>query len=241
MFRSMWSALGSVRLTMPGLAIATSGSYIFYVDRQRYPRMINTFSTGNILSPLDDPMYEVEYQPRLEVENRVKSILSPTFSNDYYLIKGEVGTGKTRLVTKLCRELMEERGKKNLGAPIYVLASQGTSFAETLADAVDFHFDEHINFVYFASSILQIKALPSMKDDRLKLSRVLEAIEIAACGYVKKYNRPIVLVIDNINYLCEHHVASIERLQEKAKLWSDANIAKVSNLFTSNSICLCPT
>lgn len=227
MFRRIWKALSSFNLTMPSLAIVSSGGYIFYVDRNRYPKMVNTFSTGNILAPMDDVLFEVEYFPRRDLEERVRNVLLPTFSNDYFLIKGEVGTGKTRVVTEQCRKLMTERGTKNLGAPIYVLASQGTSFAETLAEAVDFHFDEHINFVYFASSILQIKALPSKKDDHLKLSRVLEAIEIASCRYVKKYGRPIVLVIDNIDYLCEHQKSALERLQEKAKLWSDANIAKI--------------
>jgi len=227
MFRTIWSALGSFKLTMPGLAIISSGSYVFYVDHNRYPKMMSTFAKGNILAPLDDVLYEVQYFPRKEYEHRLRNILSPTFSNDYYLIKGEVGTGKTRLVTELCRNLIAEKGSKGLGAPVYVLASQGNSFSEALADAVNFHFDEHINFEYFASSILQIKALPSKIDDHLRLARVLEAIEIAACRYVKKYGRPVVLVIDNINYLSEKHAESLLHLQEKAKLWSDANIAKI--------------
>lgn len=213
---------------MSTLAVVGSGSYVLYTDSRRYPRMVEVFASGNILPPMDDDGFQVQYFPRPELEQRIKAVLSPTFSNDYYLIKGEVGTGKTRLITEMCRQLAKERGAKKMGAPVYVMASQGTHFSNVLADAVHFYFDEHINFAYFASSVMQMKSLPSSKDDHLKLSRVLEAIENAAYSFVKQYGRPAVIVIDNINHLTErHNDGCLEKVQEKAKLWSDTNIVKI--------------
>jgi len=85
-------------------------------------------------------------------------VLRSTFSNEYYVIAGDVGTGKTRSVVEVIRSMMADDGRRGLGAPIYVLANQGTSFAETLGAAVGFRFDEHISFRFFVNLVARINS-----------------------------------------------------------------------------------
>ena len=54
----------------------------------------------------------------------VKEIIRPEVSNQYYYIFGEVGVGKTRLVTTVVRRAIDKYGSKRLGAPVYVLTTQ---------------------------------------------------------------------------------------------------------------------
>jgi len=137
--------------------------------------------------------------------------LQPTFSNEYYLISGDIGTGKTRSVVEVIQSMMSDKGRQWLGAPIYVLANQGNSFAETLADAVDFRFDEHINFQYFLSLVVGKNSMPR-RDDSNRLTRVLNAIEKSAFEYMQRYGRPVVIVIDSVDWLQKNAPAAIDRL-----------------------------
>ena len=51
-------------------------------------------------------------------------VLNSKFSNQYYLIKGEVGTGKTRLIVETVRELIKQQNATREGAPVYVAVAQ---------------------------------------------------------------------------------------------------------------------
>ncbi|KAK2156979.1 hypothetical protein LSH36_201g03035 [Paralvinella palmiformis] len=205
-------------------SILTTGAYIAYKDHNRFLRMQETFARGNILAPLAENEHEIRYCNRWDVEAKLDTVLASRFTNEYYLVSGEVGSGKTRTIVELVRRMMKERGSENGGAPVYVLVTQGKSFAETLARAVSFYFDEHISFRFFIDFVLRINAFPE-KDEHHKLLRVLDAVENAAFGYMKRTGRPAVLVIDGVN--CLPRKVVLEKLQEKAKLWADTNIVKM--------------
>jgi len=145
----------------------------------------------------------------------LRRILRPTFSNEYYLISGDVGTGKTRSLVEVIRSMMADDGRRGLGAPIYVLANQGNSFAETLGVAVGFRFDEHISFRFFVDLLVQIDSVPQ-RDDSNRLTRVLNAIERSAFSYMQLYGRPVVIVIDNVDWLLRHKPQALDRLQAGA-------------------------
>ncbi len=68
--------------------------------------------------------HEVQYFERPEDESHIKNIIKPEVSNQYYYIFGEVGVGKTRLVTTVVRHAIDKYGSQGLGAPIYVLTTQ---------------------------------------------------------------------------------------------------------------------
>jgi hypothetical protein len=139
---------GTVVSIVSGLV--TTGSYVYYKDYSRYRRMMDVYSSGNILAPLAENNYEIAYCPRGRIEGYLNYALSCTFTNQHYLVIGEVGCGKTRTIVESVRKLIGTCGQRGEGAPVYVLATQGTSFPETLAEAVNFYFDEHIRYqLYF--------------------------------------------------------------------------------------------
>ncbi|ESN91777.1 hypothetical protein HELRODRAFT_165853 [Helobdella robusta] len=212
-------------LSMIGGVVAT-GTYVVYKDYTRLLRMVNTYKCGNILPPLAENNFEVAYFSRPTEEKTISSILNNDFSNEYYLINGEVGVGKTRTMIEIVRQLIVTNGANKKGAPIYIHVSQGKSLPETLAAAVNFNFDEHISFSFFLDFVLRIESFPK-KDNESKLIRVLDAIEESSFVYMLKTGKPVVIVIDGINNLVKQMPGALEKLQDKAKLWADANIVKV--------------
>jgi len=108
--------------------------------------------------------------------------------------------------------MMAKEGRQGLGVPVYVLANQGNSFAETLGNAVGFRFDEHVSFRFVADFVMQIHSMPQ-RDDSNRLTRVLNAIEKSAFSYMELYGRPAVIVIDSVDWLQKNMPATLERLQ----------------------------
>ena len=214
-----------------GFSIFGTGGYVCYKDYTRYRRMEDTYRRGNILPPLDDNVNEVCYFSRPDTEADLRHILAPTFTNEYYLIQGEIGTGKTRSLLEIVRSMHREQRQLKRGAPVYVLASQGKSFPEALGEAVGFNFDEHLSFSLFMDFVLGVRSFPS-QDTHNRLQRVLQAIEESAFLYSQKEGVPVILVIDGADNLDKHLPGTLAKLQDKAKLWADANIAKV--VFVTN-------
>jgi len=132
-------------ISLVGGLFTTSG-YVLYKDYSRYERMMEVYSSGNILAPLAENPFEIAYIQRPSVEQTLASALNTRFCNEFYLVNGEVGCGKSRTILEMVRKMMETTGAKGEGAPVYVQVSQGTSFPETLASAVHFYFDEHIRY-----------------------------------------------------------------------------------------------
>ncbi|ESO01245.1 hypothetical protein HELRODRAFT_174791 [Helobdella robusta] len=211
--------------------ILTTTVYVAYKDYSRIQCMLNVYRTGNILPPFTENDFETEFQSRPAVESQLVAVLNNKFSNEYYIINGEVGVGKTRSILEVVRHLMNSSGKQNLGAPIFVTVDQGKSFPDTLAAAIHFNFDEHINFRTFLDIVLRIESIPK-KDEASKLIRVLEALEESAFVYTMKYKKPVVLIIDGIASLNRTLPGALEKIQDKAKMWADCNIIKL--IFVNN-------
>jgi|SRR6218665_122456 len=211
--------------------VTASGSYVMYKDFSRYHRMLEVYSTGNILPPLAENQYEISYFQRDDLEKTLENVLNTKFSNEYYLINGEVGTGKTRLIVELVRKMMVEWGSKKQGAPVYVAVSQGKSFPESLASAVKFFYDEHVSYQFFLDFVMRINSFPR-RDEDSKLTRVLNAIEESSFEYLQRTGRPVILIIDGANTLLHQMPGALEKIQDKAKLWADTNTVKV--VFVNN-------
>ena len=209
--------------------ILTGGVTTIYVqnrDSQRIPRVMEKFSCGNIIDPLRDVPHLCHCFQRDEAAAEVREVLKSDFTNQYHVVTGEVGVGKSRIVREVVKELMNGSGSERQGAPVYVLASQGVNFVDSLAKALDFSFDEHISLKYLFQFVLNIDTMPK-KDDRTKLERLLSALETAAYRYTKEQGKPAVLVIDGVDWLAEHSPKALVKLQEKAKFWADTNIVKI--------------
>ena len=219
-------------------------TYVQWKDYNRYRHVAKAFQVGRIgnianssgkrvTSLLDGKVRRFsndvakkheEMFERRAVENSLHEALSAEFTNRYYVIKGEVGTGKSRLLKELTRRAMDDvRASRRLGAPVYILAGQGSSFADNLASCVGFEFDEHVTITFLISCALQIQQLPE-KTPLAKLQRTLEAIE-KACKYNRdRYGFASVLVIDGADVLPDDVIKEIQR---KAKIWADSNFCKV--------------
>ena len=187
-FRSILQFFSSNMRTGAGFTALGTGTYVIYTDYMRYQKMGHAFASGCILPPLSENPYQTPYFKRQKEEAKIRKALAPGFSNEYYLIYGEVGTGKSRLVLEGVKDLISTHGKHGKGAPVLVLASQGKSFADSLASAVNFSFDEHISLTFFLSYLLGMHVMPG-KDENHKFRRVLDAIEEAAYFYMKKHGR----------------------------------------------------
>ena len=213
-------------LTTSGLAVVASGGWVMYKDAIRWPRMEYTFASGSILPPVNKHFSQMNYYPRPDVEKELRRALSSENTGHYYVVRGEIGTGKTRSVVHVIKAMMEEEAKQGKGAPVYVLASQGCTFIDALAASVDYYFDEHLNFSYFLDFIFRTQSSKG-QDEHHRLARTLHAIEQASRRYYSNRGRPVVLVIDGVDYLADHLPGYLERIQSKAKLWADTGIAKV--------------
>ena len=208
------------------VSMTLSGSYIGYRENVRYHNMCKAFKQGNVQYPSVDDDPERMYVKRPDIEALLTKVLQPENTGRYYVIRGEVGSGKTRTIVEIIKGIIKKNGKNQNGAPIYVLATKGQHFVDTLSEAVNFKFDEHLSFKYLLESVLKIKTLPA-KGEHDKLARTLQAMENAASRYRRTSGKPAVVVIDGIDWLQLHMPGAIERLQEKAKLWADSGIIKV--------------
>ncbi len=56
-----------------------------------------------------------------------------------------------------------------------------------------------------------------------------DAREPAPSSYLQKNDKPVVIVVDGVDAISDSP-RCLQRLQEKAKLWADTNIAKVRGL-----------
>lgn len=56
--------------------------------------MERQFSRGALLGPVKENVYEITYHPRPQLEERILHVLNPTFTNQYYLVRGEIGAGR---------------------------------------------------------------------------------------------------------------------------------------------------
>jgi len=217
-------------ISMAGGGLVTGG-YVIYKDYSRYHRMMDVYSTGNILPPLAENNYEITYHRRSTVEKSLRRMFNNHFANEYFVVCGEVGTGKTRTIIELVRDMILKEGSRKKGAPIYVQVTQGKCFPETLACAVNFNFDEHISYKFFLDYVMRIHSFPQ-KDDDSRLTRVLDAIEKSSFMYMQETGRPVVLIIDGSSELPGQMPGALERVQDKAKLWADTNTVKV--IFVNN-------
>ena len=111
----------------------------------------------------------------------------------------------------MIRSVMVGDGRQGLGAPIYVLANQGNSFAETLGASVGFRFDEHISFRFFINLATRVTRMP-LRDDSNRVTRVLNAIEKSSFLYMQLYGRPVVIVIDSVDWLLKYMPATLDQL-----------------------------
>jgi len=119
---------------LTGIALVGSGgtlAYVEWVARSDANRIKERFNNPiTITEDLDD------YVPRTDVESSLKKILTPGKVNNYWVVSGEFGTGKTTIVQKVCNEI----GK----GIIYVdVPTNVEYFKDALANAIGLNHRKH--------------------------------------------------------------------------------------------------
>ena len=174
----------SGKLMGGGALTVLTACYVSFTNKRRYPNMMETYSTGNILPPMCGENHEIVYVQRPKMEKVLHDMFKPKFSNEFYIVNGEVGSGKTRTIVKVVCQMMKEAKKTKGGAPVYVQVNQGNNVAEALSAAVNYNFDEHINYRFFLEFVMRINSIPEKSKDH-RLVQVLNAIEKSAFLYVQ--------------------------------------------------------
>ena len=215
--------------SIKGLSLLGGGllSGVYYaVIHNRQHRMMNTYAAGNI-QPTAKNNNQILYFSRPKLERKIEDVLKSSLKSDYYIIKGEVGCGKTRLIVETIRRLIDTDGVELKGAPIYVGVTRGSSFVNNLANAVNYYYsedDEEANRLLKA--FIHIDTLTAL-DEKTQLTKILREIERTSLIYVTKRKRSAVLVIDDVDSLLKQMPGALELLQMKAKLWADWSTVKV--------------
>jgi hypothetical protein len=198
----------------------------WWVNRNNERSLRDSFEAGYC----PPPKVEKDKLVRREaVISHLKDILKPGPRQcRYYLVVGEHGTGKTTAIMQSAREI----GK----GVIYVHAPpEPEEFADALAEAIGFRFEEYISY----AKSLKLKLLSSSRTGKVigneeelhfcsppnfvaeghsKLRRVMRTLERGCTQYKDANGKPPVLVVDNINNLPKD---MLEVLQDYAKYYAD--------------------
>lgn len=128
---------------LTGIALVGSGGYFTTLV---YFNWVATSDDSKIKKRFNNPITVTEklkhYVPRSDVESSLKMILTADEVNNYWVVSGEHGTGKTTTVQKVCNEI----GK----GIIYVDVPKNVKdFKDALANAIGLNHRKHGGILAF--------------------------------------------------------------------------------------------
>ncbi|CAI2177568.1 3892_t:CDS:10, partial [Funneliformis geosporum] len=133
-----------------------------------------------------------EFFPRPIIVNHLKAIFQPAKHHSrYYTVYGEHGTGKTTLIRLASREV--GHGVVYVDVPHVV-----NNFGKAFGEAINFAFEEDVSY---NKQLRRKLGNTDNESDDPKWVRALIAFQRAAEAYKVKYDRPMVIVYDNISRL----------------------------------------
>ncbi|RIA95722.1 P-loop containing nucleoside triphosphate hydrolase protein [Glomus cerebriforme] len=219
-FKKYWNAYKSVMtdpsnrnkiLTITGVGITT-----YYLSPSAQVRKItNVFKEGKFIQNDDapDPNSLVK---REDLEEALIKILRLK-SGAYCLIVGEHGTGKTNLIRNIILKLKKPKGVVHFECP-----SVMDDFSKQLAS--------HLNCELYSFNFLDIirkwitgvrRQEQIYKSKYADWSLLSEQLINAAVSFKKKYGRPIVLILDQVDRIAKNDQEFLEILQDFAKDHAD--------------------
>ncbi|CAG8435295.1 5541_t:CDS:2 [Diversispora eburnea] len=181
-----------------GFALFISGdnSYSWYVNRCYERRLDETMEKGTRpeIDSSDDACVS-----RPLVVDQLNKIFQPYKNQSYYyMVCGEPGTGKTKLIKTSANEVGQ--------GVIYVdVPANINLFGDALGKALNYEFDEHVSY-----SKRLIRKL-------FGASETTDAFKRCAEKYKNKYGKLPVIVYDNVSRLITVHPEVIDILQDDAK------------------------
>ncbi|CAG8723040.1 9736_t:CDS:2, partial [Ambispora leptoticha] len=203
-------------LSTMGIGLVISYLYVTHESPGAQDRnMADVFKKGKIDRGVSPPISK-KLVKRENLENAVKNILQLSLQN-YFLISGEHGTGKTTLVQNAILSLQEPKGAIHFECP-----SDAKEFAKNLSK----HLDYELYPFKLRDIIMQLttNAIRKEQDGRSEYSSwnlLSTQLLRTADYYMKKYKRPIVLVLDQVDRIAKKDPEFLGILQDFAKSGAD--------------------
>ncbi|CAG8684004.1 4047_t:CDS:2, partial [Ambispora gerdemannii] len=214
--KKYWNSFKTVLASKKGLSTMGIGLVISYLyvthespgaqDRN----MADVFKKGKIDQGVSPPISK-KLVKRENLENVVKNILQFSLQN-YFLISGEHGTGKTTLVQNAILSLQEPKGVIHFECP-----SDAKEFAKNLSKHLDYEL------------------YPFKLRDIIIMQLTTNAIR-KADYYMKKYKRPIVLVLDQVDRIAKKDPEFLGMLQDFAKSGADRDTLVIVFIASEGSV-----
>ncbi|RHZ44228.1 hypothetical protein Glove_750g52 [Diversispora epigaea] len=206
-------------LTTMGIGLVISYLYFTYESpRTRDKNMADVFKKGKIYRVIDPP----KLIKRENLENALKNILQLSLQK-YFLILGKHGTGKTTLIQNTILNLQKPKGVIHFECP-----SDSKEFVKNLSKYLDYElYPFKLQDIFIQSTTNVIKKGSTWhleQDDYSKYSNWnLLSIQLqrTAIYYMKKYKRPIVLVLDQVDRIAKTDPEFLGILQDFAKDCAD--------------------
>ncbi|CAG8442788.1 5474_t:CDS:2 [Acaulospora morrowiae] len=182
---------------------------------------LNKFNNRSLIKAIEKgtrPKTEVSvdnFISRHIIVDYLKNILQPDSDQSFYYVDcGEHGSGKTTLV----RIASSEVGR----GVIYVdVPSDVEDFGLAFGKALNFAFEERISFT---QQLTRKLGNTNGNRDDLLWKRALKAFKRGAKEYKAKYNKPAVIVYDNVSRLVHKNPEILDILQDDSKDNADDNI-----------------
>ncbi|CAH1764518.1 4234_t:CDS:2, partial [Entrophospora sp. SA101] len=153
------------------------------------------------------------YLEKDEYKNLFQAIEGNT-KGRYYLLVGENGTGKSQMVF----QAMEKCNQ--FGVVICEAHSNTEIFKTRLGRSLNYTFREDYIGGLFA------REAPERGSALLDIEKALNVVEGVAYKYKGKYNKPLVLIINDIHALKDDEDGEdmLELLQQRAEAWASCNV-----------------
>ncbi|OCH86761.1 hypothetical protein OBBRIDRAFT_782700 [Obba rivulosa] len=154
---------------------------------------------------------------RRKEQEYIDRIIQGKESGAYFMLLGPKGTGKTSMILSAMQAVRGE------GVVICEMHPDLEVFRLRLGKALNFQYFEDSQTVIFQ------RRNPRDGGPALDIERALNKLEIVALRYVQKRNRPLVLVMNNIQ-LCKNNTDSkhlLTQIQQRAESWAASGILTV--------------
>ena len=212
-----------VAFSAVGMGMMVAGEYM-WGEPSKERNMLRTFEKGGARGWY--VVEESDHVERPELLASLKALLQPDESDNYAVVIGEHGTGKSTAVRDTIVALEDPKGVVYVSTPDVV-----SDFGTELAKAVGYNFvfwDVIGGFRRRLSRAEKYDTAPSFSDEPLASYRpVRQALLNTATAYKKKHNRPIVLVIDAADRIAKDNPKFFGILQDFAKDCADQGLLRV--------------
>jgi len=227
---SLAAALSAAVIACVVAALGLAAAHAFGGEAAAVGRVVAAFEAGGARGrwwapapPWDDAFRAKDARasvPRPELIADLAALLRPAATDQYVLVVGESGTGKSTAVRDAMRALPAPKGAVYFSAPELV-----GSFSRYLAIAVDYAppFDPLAS----VWSRLGGQAPAARGADGVAWPELRGALQLAAARFHAKHARPAVLVIDAADYVAKLDATLFRDLQNFAKVCADAGSLRI--------------